>query len=90
MSVLEIWGAEYQENDCLLLKQEDRAAFDAICSRERCSMQACSMQGMQTHSVSVRTPSALPTCCAHMIANACGSCSLLFTQTECGTQSWAI
>jgi phosphoribosylformylglycinamidine (FGAM) synthase-like enzyme len=40
MSVLEIWGAEYQENDCLLLKQEDCAAFEAICARERCSMQA--------------------------------------------------
>lgn len=39
MSVLEIWGAEYQENDCLLLKQEDRAAFEAICVRERCNMQ---------------------------------------------------
>jgi phosphoribosylformylglycinamidine synthase len=39
MSVLEIWGAEYQENDCLLLKQEDCAAFEAICARERCSMQ---------------------------------------------------
>ena len=40
MSVLEVWGAEYQENDCLLLKQEDCAAFEAICARERCSMQA--------------------------------------------------
>jgi phosphoribosylformylglycinamidine synthase len=40
MSVLEIWGAEYQENDCLLLKKEDCAAFEAICARERCSMQA--------------------------------------------------
>ncbi len=39
MSVLEIWGAEYQENDCVLLKQEDRPAFEAICARERCSMQ---------------------------------------------------
>ena len=36
MSVLEIWGAEYQENDCLLLKPEKREMFEAICRRERC------------------------------------------------------
>ena len=49
MSVLEIWGAEYQENDCLLLKQEDCAAFEAICARERCSMQAGSVLCHQSH-----------------------------------------
>ncbi len=40
MSVLEIWGAEYQENDCILIKQEDRGTLEAICGRERCLMQA--------------------------------------------------
>jgi len=40
MSVLEIWGAEYQENDCILIKQEDRGTLEAICARERCLMQA--------------------------------------------------
>ena len=40
MSVLEMWGAEYQENDCLLIKPEDRPVLEAICTRERCSMQA--------------------------------------------------
>jgi phosphoribosylformylglycinamidine synthase len=40
LSVLEIWGAEYQENDCLLIKPEARAAMQAICDRERCLMQA--------------------------------------------------
>lgn len=39
MSVLEIWGAEYQENDCLLIKPESRDLLQAVCDRERCFMQ---------------------------------------------------
>lgn len=39
LSVLEIWGAEYQENDCLLIKPESRDQLQAICDRERCLMQ---------------------------------------------------
>lgn len=39
MSVLEIWGAEYQENDCLLIKPENREALQLVCDRERCDMQ---------------------------------------------------
>ncbi len=39
MSVLEIWGAEYQENDCLLIKPDKRELLQEICSRERCNMQ---------------------------------------------------
>ncbi|KIY99597.1 phosphoribosylformylglycinamidinesynthase [Monoraphidium neglectum] len=39
MSVLEIWGAEYQENDCLLIRPESRGLLEAICERERCLMQ---------------------------------------------------
>ena len=39
MSVLEIWGAEYQENDCLLLRPEDRDLLQEICNRERCNLQ---------------------------------------------------
>ncbi|HQP43543.1 MAG TPA: phosphoribosylformylglycinamidine synthase [Thermoanaerobaculales bacterium] len=35
LSVLEIWGAEYQENDALLLKPEHAAAFRALCEREK-------------------------------------------------------
>jgi phosphoribosylformylglycinamidine synthase len=35
MSVLEIWGAEYQENDALLLRPRDEAMFRALCERER-------------------------------------------------------
>lgn len=53
MSVLEIWGAEYQENDCLLIKPEDRGVLEAICGRERCSMQ-----------VPRRRPLQLSRCCA--------------------------
>lgn len=39
MSVLEIWGAEYQENDALLIKPEARDMLEEICRRERCNMQ---------------------------------------------------
>jgi phosphoribosylformylglycinamidine synthase len=35
LSVLEIWGAEYQENDALLLRPRDEAMFRALCERER-------------------------------------------------------
>lgn len=41
LSVLEIWGAEYQENDAILIKPESRDAMQAICDRERCFMQVC-------------------------------------------------
>ncbi len=35
LSVLEIWGAEYQEQDALLLRAGDRERFEAICRREK-------------------------------------------------------
>jgi phosphoribosylformylglycinamidine synthase len=35
LSVMEIWGAEYQENDALLLRPEDRGIFQALCDREK-------------------------------------------------------
>jgi phosphoribosylformylglycinamidine synthase len=36
MSVLEIWGAEYQENNALLIKSCDREIFEEIARRENC------------------------------------------------------
>lgn len=39
LSVLEIWGAEYQENDCLLIRPDKRDLMQSICDRERCFMQ---------------------------------------------------
>lgn len=36
MSVLDIWGAEYQENDALLIAPESEALLRGICTRERC------------------------------------------------------
>lgn len=36
MSVLEIWGAEYQENNALLIRPADREIFEAIAERENC------------------------------------------------------
>ncbi|KAH0920107.1 hypothetical protein HID58_027767 [Brassica napus] len=38
MSVLEIWGAEYQEQDAILVKAESREVLESICKRERLSM----------------------------------------------------
>ncbi|MEE4274074.1 MAG: phosphoribosylformylglycinamidine synthase [Thermoanaerobaculales bacterium] len=35
LSVLEIWGAEYQENDALLLAPEHRELFESLCAREK-------------------------------------------------------
>ncbi|ONM08577.1 putative phosphoribosylformylglycinamidine synthase chloroplastic/mitochondrial [Zea mays] len=38
LSVLEIWGAEYQEQDALLVKLESRSLLESLCERERVSM----------------------------------------------------
>ncbi|KAI5060531.1 hypothetical protein GOP47_0024951 [Adiantum capillus-veneris] len=38
LSVLEIWGAEYQEQDALLIKPESEQLLRAVCDRERVSM----------------------------------------------------
>jgi phosphoribosylformylglycinamidine synthase len=35
LSVLEIWGAEYQENDALLIHPERRQLFQELCDREK-------------------------------------------------------
>ena len=35
LSVLEIWGAEYQENDALLLRPEHADLFRSLCQREK-------------------------------------------------------
>ena len=37
MSVLEIWGAEFQERNALLIKPENVEKFKELCQRERCS-----------------------------------------------------
>ncbi|CAL4926982.1 unnamed protein product [Urochloa decumbens] len=38
LSVLEIWGAEYQEQDALLVRPESRSLLESLCQRERVSM----------------------------------------------------
>ncbi|KAI3505073.1 hypothetical protein L1887_26957 [Cichorium endivia] len=38
MSVLEIWGAEYQEQDAILVNPKSRELMESICKRERVSM----------------------------------------------------
>ena len=35
LSALEIWGAEYQENDALLIRQDHADLFRALCEREK-------------------------------------------------------
>lgn len=36
ISILELWGAEYQESNAALVRQADRKALDALAQRERC------------------------------------------------------
>ncbi|CAG9797446.1 unnamed protein product [Chironomus riparius] len=36
INALELWGAEYQENNAILCKPESRSLLEAICERERC------------------------------------------------------
>ncbi|XP_073823096.1 phosphoribosylformylglycinamidine synthase [Musca autumnalis] len=38
INALELWGAEYQENDAILCKFEDRPLLESICQRERCQI----------------------------------------------------
>ena len=35
LSALEVWGAEYQENDALLVRAEHEAQFRSLCEREK-------------------------------------------------------
>jgi phosphoribosylformylglycinamidine synthase len=36
INTLELWGAEYQENDAILCKKQDVALVQEIAARERC------------------------------------------------------
>ncbi|CAL8309072.1 unnamed protein product [Lota lota] len=36
LSVLELWGAEYQESNALLLRSGDRPFLERVCQREKC------------------------------------------------------
>lgn len=36
INALELWGAEYQENNAILCRPEDRRLLEDICERERC------------------------------------------------------
>ncbi|XP_067837875.1 phosphoribosylformylglycinamidine synthase-like, partial [Heptranchias perlo] len=36
LSVLELWGAEYQETNALLMRSKDSAFLRAVCEREKC------------------------------------------------------
>ncbi|KAH8403545.1 hypothetical protein KR215_009748 [Drosophila sulfurigaster] len=36
ITALELWGAEYQENNAILCSPEDRQLLERICARERC------------------------------------------------------
>jgi phosphoribosylformylglycinamidine synthase len=60
MSVLEIWGAEYQENDALLIKPEARGLLEEICRRERCNMQVCTIACMSEAGLQATSVQCLP------------------------------
>ena len=34
--MLELWGAEYQESNALLLRPSDRSFLETVCRREKC------------------------------------------------------
>lgn len=34
--MLELWGAEYQESNALLLRPSDRCFLERVCQREKC------------------------------------------------------
>lgn len=34
--MLELWGAEYQESNALLLRPSDRDFLESVCQREKC------------------------------------------------------
>ena len=36
ISILELWGAEYQESNAILVKQDDRILLEKIGNREKC------------------------------------------------------
>lgn len=36
LSVLELWGAEYQESNAMLIRQSDRSFLERVCQREKC------------------------------------------------------
>jgi len=36
LSVLEIWGAEYQESNALLVRADDHSLLELIAAREKC------------------------------------------------------
>lgn len=33
---MELWGAEYQESNALLLRPSDRSFLERVCQREKC------------------------------------------------------
>ena len=41
LSTMELWGAEYQENDAILVHAESRDLLQSICDRERVPIAFC-------------------------------------------------
>uniref|UniRef100_A0A4W4FS79 Phosphoribosylformylglycinamidine synthase n=1 Tax=Electrophorus electricus TaxID=8005 RepID=A0A4W4FS79_ELEEL len=39
LSILEVWGAEYQESNALLLRPSDRSFLERVCQREKCPVE---------------------------------------------------
>lgn len=51
INILELWGAEYQESDAVLVKPENKENLEKICKRERCP---CSFVGKISNDNMVR------------------------------------
>jgi len=51
LSVLEIWGAEYQESNALLIHADNRSLLEQIAAREKCPV---SFVGLITNDGKVR------------------------------------
>ncbi|KAJ1454086.1 CobB/CobQ-like glutamine amidotransferase domain-containing protein [Pelagophyceae sp. CCMP2097] len=48
MTALEIWGAEYQESNGILLHARDEAALRALCDREKCLLDVVGVVSKET------------------------------------------
>lgn len=47
VSVLELWGAEYQESDALLVRAKDEQLLQSICDREK--VRLCGQESLVLH-----------------------------------------
>lgn len=81
LSVLEIWGAEYQENDCVLVRPRARGTLERLCARERTYMQVRALYTLR-HNRAHAPLHAAPLKDSHRRASA-GKCFKLLCMLRC-------